>query len=552
MAATGFSQNPPVPIRCVYDRVTRRGLHYRRTDRHPRNRSMPGKSVKFAQRMKFGRCAPSCVCDGTYSNGANRETGVAASMRISAKFQNAAAVPSGQRRPVMPCGSGCRGGRMGLGRQFSQMPLEPGERVPAASRFPGTIAGKILGKIRRAALFCTTALAGSATWVPAFAADTNWTGAPSGNGCTATNWDTGAVPVLGDNAIIDTTTPNAAVLAAGAPPVDNLIVGNAATGMLTIARGGALSYGATGYLGFGAGSSGTVAVTGPGSSLFALHTLNVGNDGSGTLAVSNGGAMTGNDMRLGVNAGGTGTVTADGAGSQISLNNDLAVGYAGTGTLKVTNGAMVNASKGEIGQLAGSTGTATVDGSGSSWSNSNVLVVGNAGTGTLTISNGGSASGGINGIQGGESAGGIGTLNLTGAGSTLSNSPSLIVGNFGAGTLNIENGATAAISGPIILGNNAGSSGTATVTGAGSTLGTATNILWVGFGGTGALNIEGGAAVTAFLANFGAFAGSSGTVTGAGAGSSLAVGFGAAGGGGGAGTLAVLHGGTVTAQHPHT
>src|SRR5260370_29156388 len=110
-----------------------------------------------------------------------------------------------------------------------------------------------------------------------------------------------------------------------------------------------------------------------------------------------------------------------------------------------------------------------------------------------------------------------GTLNLPGAGATLSGPLALTVGDSGSDNLNIENGATAAISGPIILGNNAGSSGTATVTGAGSPLGTATNILWVGFGRTGARNIEGAAAVPAFLANFGAFPGSSGTVTVAGA-----------------------------------
>src|SRR5258708_7134835 len=173
---------------------------------------MPLESVKFAQRMKFGRCKPrrlraGCVGDGTYSNGANRETAAAAAARISEKFQNSTAVPSGHRRPVMTCGSGCRWGRMGLGRQFSQMPLEPGERVPAASRFPGTIAGKILGKIRRAALFCTTALAGTAIWVPAFAADTNWTGATSAHCCQPHSWDTVSGLVLVDNAIIDTTPP---------------------------------------------------------------------------------------------------------------------------------------------------------------------------------------------------------------------------------------------------------------------------------------------------------------------------------------------------------
>jgi T5SS/PEP-CTERM-associated repeat protein/autotransporter-associated beta strand protein len=403
---------------------------------------------------------------------------------------------------------------------------------------------KTAGKARRATLFCTTALVGAVIWVPAFAADTNWTGATSSDWFTATNWDTVTVPSLGANAIIDTTTPNAAVLAGGTP-VDNLVVGNASTGMLTIASGGSLAFNAAiGYLGNGAGSSGTVAITGPGSNLSALHTLDVGNNGSGTLAVSNGGAMTGSDMMLGVGAGGTGTVTADGLGSQLFLSNDIAVGVAGNGTLQITNGAVVNTSNGDVGQLTGSTGTATVDGAGSRWSNSGVLLVGDAGTGTLTISNGASASGGYHGIRIGESATGIGTITVTGNGSTLSTNPFLIVGDYGTGTLTIENGATGAISGPIDLGSFSGSSGTVTVTGAGSTLQTFAT-LNVGDSGTGTLNVQDGGAVTAVSASLGFSPGSSGQVTVAGTGSSLTTSFGLIIGYFGAGALTVLNGGTV-------
>jgi T5SS/PEP-CTERM-associated repeat protein/autotransporter-associated beta strand protein len=399
------------------------------------------------------------------------------------------------------------------------------------------------GTARHAALFCTTALVGAAISFPALAADTNWTGATSGNWFTSTNWDTGTVPSLGDNAIIDTTMPNPAVLGGSATAVGGLTVGNAATGTLTIASGGSLSFNAAiGYLGFGAGSSGTIAITGPGSTLTALHTLDVGNDGSGTLAISNGGAMSGSDMMLGVGAGGT--VTADGLGSQLFLTNEIAVGVAGAGKLQVSNGAVVNASNGEVGQLAGSKGTATVDGAGSSWSNSNLLVVGDAGTGTLTISNGAGASGVNGGITIGASATGIGTVTVSGTGSTLSTNPSLIVGDFGTGTLTIENGATGAISGPITLGNNAGSSGKVTVTGTGSTLGTFAD-LTVGNSGTGTLNVGNGAAVTASNVNLALFAGSLGKATVAGAGSSLTTNFGLTVGYFGAGSLTVSNGGTV-------
>jgi hypothetical protein len=80
---------------------------------------MSANSVKFAKRMKFGRCTPrrlraGCVSDGTYRNGATCETGAAAATRISAKFQNFSAVSSGQWLPGMTCRSGCRWGSMAL------------------------------------------------------------------------------------------------------------------------------------------------------------------------------------------------------------------------------------------------------------------------------------------------------------------------------------------------------------------------------------------------------------------------------------------------------
>src|SRR5207302_2125843 len=168
--------------------------HYRRTGSAARQPACGAMECVDALERHEVRLRAGCANDG---NGVNWGT-VQASGRISAKFQNVIAAPSGQRRPGMTCERERRWGREGLfqaGRQFSQTFLKSDERIPAASRFPAKIPVKIPGKIRRAALFCTTALAGAAIWVPAFAADTNWTGATSSDWFTATNWDTGAVPV---------------------------------------------------------------------------------------------------------------------------------------------------------------------------------------------------------------------------------------------------------------------------------------------------------------------------------------------------------------------
>ncbi len=72
----------------------------------------------------------------------------------------------------------------------------------------------------------------------------------------------------------------------------------------------------------------------------------------------------------------------------------------------------------------------------------------------------------------GLSAGSIGTVTVTGPGSTWINGPSggLNIGSFGTGTLTIANGGRVIDITPLVtnVGNGAGSQGTVRVTGAGS------------------------------------------------------------------------------------
>ena len=56
-----------------------------------------------------------------------------------------------------------------------------------------------------------------------------------------------------------------------------------------------------------------------------------------------------------------------------------------------TGGTLAN-SFGTIGNLPGGLGTVTVTGAGSSWSNAGSIVVGGQGTGTLTIQDGGTVN----------------------------------------------------------------------------------------------------------------------------------------------------------------
>ena len=157
--------------------------------------------------------------------------------------------------------------------------------------------------------------------------------------------------------------------------------------------------------------------------------------------------------------GSQGTATVSGAGSTWTNTGTIEVGVLGAGTLTIENGGTVNSGGGgSIGLSAGSTGTVTVTGPGSTWNNSpgGGLNIGSFGTGTLTIANGGTV---INNTAFaaniGNGAGSQGTVTVTGAGSTWSNSSGLNIGNLGTGTLTIaDSGAVTA--GPVVIATNAG------------------------------------------------------------------------------------------------
>ena len=188
---------------------------------------------------------------------------------------------------------------------------------------------------------------------------------------------------------------------------------------------------------------------------------------------------------------------------------NLTVGQNGTGMLTIQAGGTLVDSSAEVGNLPGSLGTVIVSGAGSNWSNAGAVVIGGLGTGTLTIQDGSAVEDGslVNsgGASIGQSAGSNGTVTVTGPGTSWTNGAGggLNIGSFGTGTLTIANG------GQVInfttntaanIGNGPGSQGLVTVTGAGS--------LWsnrfglnIGNSGTGTLTIADGGVVGA-LASF--------------------------------------------------
>ena len=219
----------------------------------------------------------------------------------------------------------------------------------------------------RAYLLTTTAtMALLAATSSTHAQTSNWTGAVSNDWFNAGNWNAG-VPALPTNAIIDTVSPNPTVVAAsGVGTALNLTVGQSGTGNLTIRDGGTVSnvLGAVGNL---PGSQGTVTVTGPGSTWTNGNAKGIGNVvvgglGTGTLAIENGGTVisTGGSS-VGLSVGSTGTVTVTGAGSSWNNVLGLNIGSFGTGTLTIADGGTVTpGGPFRVASNAGSIGTLNI------------------------------------------------------------------------------------------------------------------------------------------------------------------------------------------------
>ncbi|MFC3814986.1 autotransporter outer membrane beta-barrel domain-containing protein [Lysobacter sp. GCM10012299] len=179
---------------------------------------------------------------------------------------------------------------------------------------------------------------------------------------------------------------------------------------------------------------------------------------------------------------------------------NLAVGQSGPGTLVIRPGGTLVTSLGVVGNFPGGVGTLTVTGAGASWSNSGSVVIGGQGTGTLLIEDGGTVDSGGGSV--GLSAGSTGAVTVIGPGSSWISriSGGLNIGSFGTGSLTIANGGKvinlAIPENPIAsnIGNGPGSRGTATVTGPGSAWGSSEGKN-IGNRGTGTLTVADGGIV---------------------------------------------------------
>ncbi len=256
-----------------------------------------------------------------------------------------------------------------------------------------------------------------------------------------------------------------------------LTIGLLSAGGLTIQSAGSVVASTSTFVGFAAGSTGSLTVDGAGSRL-ETGNLIVGTNGSGALAVQNGAVLhAGAPSAVGTLRGSQGTAIVTGVGSSLFLDERFWVGRSGDGTPTIEDGGrVVSEIGGTIGNLPGSSGAVTVTGEGSRWDSGVFVTVGNAkgGDGTLTIQEGGVVTSDIVvlGVEPQPTSPGrngtVATVLITGMGSAMEVEDGLRIGDGVAGTsiLSVQDGGRVS-AGNVIIGTLAGGTGILNI-GAGS------------------------------------------------------------------------------------
>jgi T5SS/PEP-CTERM-associated repeat protein len=230
----------------------------------------------------------------------------------------------------------------------------------------------------------------------------------------------------------------------GSTPTNPFYVGNYGNSTLRITNGGTLtSTGSNNNVACNDGAAGSITVDGAGSTWNAGG-LTFGQSGTNTssMAITNGGHVNTsyNNCSLGSSAASTVNVTVDGAGSQFNHpTNSLFVGNGGTATVTITNGGSLTVNGGfglQLGTWGTAQGTVIVKGAGSNVADSSgaPLYVGNGASGTVIVRGGGSVS--APSVYLGAATSSTGLVSIDVGTPTAS---SLSVGG-GTGTITIANG----------------------------------------------------------------------------------------------------------------
>ncbi len=358
-------------------------------------------------------------------------------------------------------------------------------------------------------LMLSVSIAVSFALSAANAQDNLWTGSTSTDWNIAGNWSLGNVPT-GQNAIVDTAPANIATISAdiSATPNDIVVRGggrldhtagtagtgggswmfvgqNATAGTYNLANTGSVAGGITGF------AQGTGSLNATGNLLVGAF----GDNRTGTVRVNTSGTLAvSGELVIGDSLGSVGNVSLE--TGALTINNKITLGNnRGNGTLTMSGGTLTKTAGDETvvgrdngtGVLAQSGGTVTL--------NHNLYVGQSSGAnGTYTIGGNAVLNIGRDFVVGRES--GTGALTMTGGTITKIGDEKFIVGhNNGVGVVT-QSGGTISVNNELYIGNeNAGASGTYTLSGTGA-LSVANEVVVGRESGTGVLNVDGGTITT--------------------------------------------------------
>lgn len=345
-----------------------------------------------------------------------------------------------------------------------------------------------------------------------------WNNTSGGSYHSAANWDSANVPDTGTEvAEFNDAGLTYTVTFSGSPSPERLLVWNSSN--ITFNLGGN-------------NFTLTSTTTGDTTNVQSVRIAH-GTNGNATLTLTNG-TMTTNQVTVGRETNQNGTLIV---GSAATLNTTSDVIYVGrgtagspgssaTGVVTAQSGGDITSGGVELGYLSGSTGTANVTGVGSTWTTAGTMLVGRSGTGHVNITAGGLLDTTGDGRLG-FNAGSTGTATVSGVGSLWEMTGLMHVGRAGHGELTISSGGVVDVTGNAMIAWLAGGTGNATVAGANSAWNIAGTHLYVagganpnrGASGTLAVNNGGmvtvqGGTGTVLVYGTGTLKGDGGTITG--------------------------------------
>lgn len=384
---------------------------------------------------------------------------------------------------------------------------------------------RICGAVPATLMLTASALALSlATVVPTMAQNRVWDGSESSDWRDGNNWVGDVAPgvpgyALGSDGTANPIAPypHMPAISGGSLAFDSALFGysNAQGGLtVTIANGANVTSNSV-VIGEGNNAmptadrstqSGQVNVVG--GSTWNTTALTVGSYGDGMMNVTGGSKVTAGTLSLGLHRVApqfaTGELMVSGVGSALTVTStSTAVGTDGEGFITIANGGKLTTDSTALGVSAGSSGTITITGPGSTWARTGgTLNLGLGGVGSVVVSNGGIVtSTGVGGnVNLGTNAGSSGSLTVTDAGSRF-DAAVIYAGRSSSADVSVSAGGVVNAT-HLLLGAGTTGIGTATLSGAGSLINT-TTYTSLGYGGQGTLTLSEGATLRSPLVHIG-------------------------------------------------